>query len=248
MLPNFRLIIYNELRYCQTWRGSSVNDWHKNWTTSKLRASQFECSVFPLHKTKDWYWNTFVLQNLKSEIKTEPKEFVHIDIKNETFSNQDVGGCILRSLLEVSWCSECTLYKAYFFFQGPIGREIRPTARIRPSSAQMCCAMSPVCLSIATHRTCQFWADSDPVNMAKTIESPAKRGVRAVIRFLYSEQATRNDILRYFPTSWEYSAAYCSCNNEAPEVFSMGSVWSPTIVLPDLAPCYFHLFPRMKRS
>ena len=35
---------------------------------------------------------------------------------------------------------------------------------------------------------CQFWACSEPVNMPKTIESPAKCGVHAVIRFLYSEK------------------------------------------------------------
>ena len=59
-------------------------------------------------------------------------------------------------------------------------------------------------------------------------------------RFFYSEQATRNDVLRYYP-SWQYSAAYCSCNKEAPEAFSMGSFWSPTIICPDLASCDFHL-------
>ena len=32
----------------------------------------------------------------------------------------------------------------------------------------MCCAMSLVCPSIATHRTCQFWELSEPVNIAKT--------------------------------------------------------------------------------
>ena len=111
----------------------------------------------------------------------------------------------------------------------------------------MCCAMSLVCPSMATHRTCQFWARSEPVKMPKTIETPAKCGVRAVIRFLYSEPATRNDVLRYCPSSWQCSAAHCSCNKEAPNFFSIGSVWSPTIIRPDLAPCDFHLFPRMKR-
>ena len=56
----------------------------------------------------------------------------------------------------------------------------------------MCCSMSLVCPSIATHRTCQFWGRSEPVNMPKTIKFPAKCGVRSVIRLLYSEQATRN--------------------------------------------------------
>ena len=133
------------------------------------------------------------------------------------------------------------------FFQGLIGREIRTTVRIRWSFAQMCCAMSLVCLLITTHCTCQFWARSEPVNMPKTIESPTKCGVGAVIWFLYSEQATRNVVLWYSP-SWQCSVAHCSCNKEAPEVFSMGSAWSSTIIQPDLAPYDFHLFPRMKWS
>ena len=87
------------------------------------------------------------------------------------------------------------------FFQGRIGREIRTTVKIRWSFDQMCCAMSLVCPSIATHRTCQFWARSESVNMPKTIV-PAKCGVRAVIRFIYLEQATRNVALRYCP-SWQ---------------------------------------------
>ena len=59
----------------------------------------------------------------------------------------------------------------------------------------MCRTMSLVCPSIATHSTCQFWAHSEPLNMPKTIESPAKCGVHAVIWFLYSEQSTRNVVL-----------------------------------------------------
>ena len=51
----------------------------------------------------------------------------------------------------------------------------------------MCCAMSLVCPSIATRRTCQFWARSEPVNLPKTIVS-GKCGVHAVIRFIYSEK------------------------------------------------------------
>ena len=70
--------------------------------------------------------------------------------------------------------------------------------------------MSQVCQSIATNRTCQFWARSEPVNTHKTIESPAKCGVRAIIQFLYSEKATRNVVLRYCPSSWQCSVAYCS--------------------------------------
>ena len=58
-----------------------------------------------------------------------------------------------------------------FLFQGPIDREVRTTVRIRWSFAQMCCAMSLVCPSIAIHCTCQFWACSEPVNMPKTVVS-----------------------------------------------------------------------------
>ena len=39
--------------------------------------------------------------------------------------------------------------------------------RIRWSFAQMCCAVSLVSPSIATHRTCQFWVLSEPVDMNK---------------------------------------------------------------------------------
>ena len=60
---------------------------------------------------------------------------------------------------------------------------------------------------------------SEPVNMPKTIEPPAKCAVRAVIRFLYSEKATRNVVLRYCPSPWQYSAAHCSCNKQTPEAF-----------------------------
>ena len=133
-------------------------------------------------------------------------------------------------------------YTKAIFFQGPIGRKIRTTVTIRWSFAQMCCVMSLVCSSIASQHTSQFWARSEPVNMPKTIESPPKCGVRAVIRFLYSEKATRNVVLRYCPSSWQCSTAHCCCNREVPEAFSMGSVWSPTIIRPNLAPCDFHLF------
>ena len=78
--------------------------------------------------------------------------------------------------------------RGLYFFQGPIGREIRTTVRIRWSFAQMWCAMSLVWPSIATHSTYQFWERSESVNMPKTIESPAKCAVRAEIRFLYSEK------------------------------------------------------------
>ena len=61
--------------------------------------------------------------------------------------------------------------RGLFLFQGPIGREIRTTVRISWSYAQMYCAMSLVCSSIATHLTCQFWARSEPVDMHKTTVS-----------------------------------------------------------------------------
>ena len=139
--------------------------------------------------------------------------------------------------------------RGLFFFQGPISRKIKTTVRIRWSFIQMCCTMSLVCPSITTHRTCQFWMRSEPLNMPKTIESRAKCGVRAVIRILYSEQATRNVVLRYCcSSSRQCSAAYCSCNKKAPEAFSIGSARSPIIIRPKLVPCDFHLFTRMKRS
>ena len=58
-----------------------------------------------------------------------------------------------------------------------------------------------VCPSITTRRTCQHWARSEPVNMPKTIESPAKCGVRAVIRFIYfgtSDEEFCPQILSFF--------------------------------------------------
>ena len=109
----------------------------------------------------------------------------------------------------------------------------------------MCCAVFLVCLSIATYHTCQLWMHSEHIYMSKTIESPAKCDMGAVIKFLYSEQATRNVVIRHCP-SWQCLVAHCSCNKEAPAVFSMGRVWSPPYSL-DVAPLDFHLFPHMKR-
>ena len=126
------------------------------------------------------------------------------------------------------------------FFQGPIGRKIRTTVRIRWSFVQMCCAKSLVFPSIATHRTCQFWARSEPVNMSKTIESPAKCGVRAIIRFLYSEQAMRNVVLRYCPSSLQCSAAYAAATKRLLQRFrwevfdhspSSARTWFPVIFI-----------------
>ena len=108
------------------------------------------------------------------------------------------------------------------------------------------CAVPLICPLIASHRTCQFWAPSEHVNMPKTIAFPAKCDIFAVIQFLYSEQTTRNVVIRHCPSSWQCLAAHCSCNKEASAAFSMGSVWSPPYSL-DLAPCDFHLFYHMKR-
>ena len=139
----------------------------------------------------------------------------------------------------------CGKIQGLYFFKV---QSVAKLVRIRRSFAQMCCLMSLVCPWIATHCTCEFWARSEPVNMPKTIESPVNCGVHAVIRFLYSEQATRNVVLRYCPSSWQCSAAYYSCNKQAPEAFLMERVWSTTIICLDLAPSNFHLFPCMKRS
>ena len=79
--------------------------------------------------------------------------------------------------------------------------------KIKWSFAQMCCAMSLVCPSIATHRTCQFWAHNEPINMPKTIEPPTKCGGHAVIQFLYSAQATRNVVLLHDNTRPHTAAA-----------------------------------------
>ena len=68
-------------------------------------------------------------------------------------------------------CLQAEYFTYIHVFQGPIGREIRTTVRIRWSFVHMCCTMSLACPSVATHRTCQFWAHSEPVNMPKTIVS-----------------------------------------------------------------------------
>ena len=125
------------------------------------------------------------------------------------------------------------------FFQGPIGRKIRNTVRIKRSFVQMSCAMSLVCPSIATHCTCQFWVRSEPVNMPKSIESPTKCGVCSVIWFLYSEKVMRNVVLRYCSYSWRCSASLCSCNKEASEAFSMRKCLITHHHLPRLGSLWF---------
>ena len=137
------------------------------------------------------------------------------------------------------WCARHVAYtRAIFFYQGPIGREIRTTVRIRWSFAQTFCAKSLVCPSIATHRICQFWARSEPMNMPKTIASPVKYWVRAVIRFLYfrtSDVERCTQVLSFFMTilgrilqlqrrdSWNVFDGKCLITNHHPP--GLGSLW-----------------------
>ena len=88
-------------------------------------------------------------------------------------------------------------YKDYFF-QGPIGRVIRTPVRIRWSIAQMSCAMFLVCPSISTHRTCQFWASSEPANMPKTIVSRQMWNACCNSIPLF-----RKSVEEYCPPSWQ---------------------------------------------
>ena len=105
----------------------------------------------------------------------------------------------------------------------------------------MCCAMSLVCPSIATNRTCLFWARNEPVNMPKTIESLAKSGVYAVIRFLYSEkndEECRPQVLTSFMAvfgrtlqlqqrgSWSVFDGKCLISHHHPR-----GTWLPVIVI-----------------
>ena len=152
-----------------------------------------------------------------------------------------------QSLSQRFWITLYIHKWGLFSFEGPIGRDIRTTVRMRWSFAQTCCAMSLVCPSIATHRTCDFWARSEPVNMPKTIVSRQMWNAWCNLIPLI-RTSDKDAVLRYCPSSWQCSGAHCSCDKEAPEAFSMGSVWSPTIIRPDLAPCDFNLFPCMKRS
>ena len=116
---------------------------------------------------------------------------------------------------ENSFNSTFIKYEGYFILKGSIGHEIRTTVRIRWSFAHVCCAMSLVCPSIATHRTSQFRAGNEPVNTPKTVESPAKCGVRAVIRFLL------------FRTSDEgkFVLRYCPFDDNAPPYISAATKW-----------------------
>ena len=104
------------------------------------------------------------------------------------------------------------IVRGLFFFQGPIGCTTKTTVKIRWSFVQMSCPVSLVCPSIASHHTCQFWVRSEHVNMPKTIESPTKCDMCALIQYLYSERATRKVVIRHCPSSWQCSAAHCSCN------------------------------------
>ena len=95
-----------------------------------------------------------------------------------------------------------------------------------------------VCPSVATHRTCQFCARSEPVNMPKTIESPAKCGVLAVIQFLYfgtSDVECCPQVLSFFITilgrilqpqrrgSWSVFNGKCLITHHHPP--GIGSLW-----------------------
>ena len=119
-----------------------------------------------------WYINLLDLKTLFILKTTGPFKMVYIISNN--YSEMSMKRPLHRN------------YEGFFY--DPIGREIGTTVTITWSFAQMCCAMSLICPSIATHRTCQFWARIEPVNIPETIETSAKWGVRGVNRFLYSEQ------------------------------------------------------------
>ena len=99
------------------------------------------------------------------------------------------------------------------FFQDPIGREIKTTVKIRWRFAQRCCSMPLVCPSFTSLRTGQFWARSEHVNIPKTVGSPAKYEVRAVIRFLHAEGCNAAEIHRRM--SNVYGEAFMSDSNGA---------------------------------
>ena len=130
---------------------------------------------------------------------------------------------------------------SYFLFQGPISHAMKTIVKIRWSFAQIGCAVYLLCPSNMSHGTCQFRVLSGP----KTIKSPTKCDVHAANRSLYSEQTTRNVVIRHCTSSWQCSAAQCSCNKEVPAAFLMGRFDHPPYN-PDLATSDFHLFPCMK--
>ena len=179
-----------------------------------------------LHETFT-YWQTRCLEQLEARNVTLNEQFMPIlsralrigtQLQILKLENCNLSGRPIIILGEfhvqrcpdlpmLKWCLQSASllrnYKSYFFFQGPIGREFRTMVRIRWSVVQMCCAMSLVCPSIATHRTCQFWARSELVNMPKTIGSPTKCGELAVIRLLYfrtSDEECCSQVLSFFMT------------------------------------------------
>ena len=61
------------------------------------------------------------------------------------------------------------MYEGYFF-------KVRSVAKLElqwesDEALRRCVAQCVICPSIATQRTCQFWARSEPINMPKTIVS-----------------------------------------------------------------------------
>ena len=112
----------------------------------------------------------------------------------------------------------------------------------------MCCAMSLVCPSIATHHTCQFWACSEPINMPKNNRLSRQMWsvcCYSIPLFRKCDKECCPQVLSFFMT---ILGRILQQQQRAPEAFSLGSVWSPTIVHSDLAPCDFHLFLHMNQS
>ena len=129
------------------------------------------------------------------------------------------------------------LFTRAVLFQGPIGREIRTTVRIRWIFVQLCCAKSLVCPSIATHRTCQFCARSEPVNMPKTIVSRQiwSACCNSITLFRRRDEECCPQVLSYFLTmlgrtlqlqqriSWSIFDGKCLITHHHP--LGLGTLW-----------------------
>ena len=77
----------------------------------------------------------------------------------------------------------------HFFFK------VRAVSKLKPqwkSDEIWRNVLGSVCV-MPVDRTYQFWARREHVNMPKTIESPAKCEVRAVIRFLFVEECNADE-------------------------------------------------------